>query len=412
MKYTNQSLIEYCNENNIQLINNYKDEKINRESYIDGKCINENCCNTFNKNFRQLLKTGAYCNSCMKELSSNKIKESKVKYDNDMLIEFCNENNILLNEDYTNQFVNRDTVIDGICLDNECKNTFRKPFRQLLKINGYCEKCSKENGKIKIKETNIKRFGFENVMKNNEIKQKQKNTIIEKYGVEYISQLQEIKEQIKQTNIKKYGVEYVLQCPQIREQIKETNIKKYGVENPQQNKEVKNKNYETNLKKYGVKHYYQTQEFKTKVIQTNLERYGVPHHSQNAETADIMLKGSYNKKQYILPSGKIIDYQGYENFALDELLFKEKINENEIIVNRKEVPVIWYHDKNNKKRRHYVDFYIKSQNRCIEVKSTWTNQAKNHVLEKQKAAKELGFNYEIWIYDRNGNLLLEKVIPK
>ena len=93
-------------------------------------------------------------------------------------------------------------------------------------------------------------------------------------------------------------------------------------------------------------------------------------------------------------------------------MFKEKINENEIIVNRKEVPVIWYHDKNNKKRRHYVDFYIKSQNRCIEVKSTWTNQAKNHVLEKQKAAKELGFNYEIWIYDRNGNLLLEKVIPK
>jgi len=211
MRYTNETLIEYCNENNIQLNNNYENEKINRESYIDGNCINENCCNTFNKNFRQLLKTGGYCNSCMKEISNKKIKESKVKYDNDMLVEFCDKNNILLTEDYTNQFVNRDTIIEGICLDNECENNFRKPFRQLLKINGYCENCSKENGKIKIKETNLEKFGVENVMKNNEIKEKQKNTIIEKYGVEHISQLKEIKEQKKMKSIKKYGVEYVLQ---------------------------------------------------------------------------------------------------------------------------------------------------------------------------------------------------------
>jgi hypothetical protein len=106
-----------------------------------------------------------------------------------------------------------------------------------------------------------------------------------------------------------------------------------------------------------------------------------------------------------MPSGKIICYQGYENFALDELINIENILEEDIITNRKDVPEIWYLDKTGKKRRHFVDFFIKTQQRCIEVKSTWTNQDKNNVLEKQKAAINLGYKYEIWIFDKKGNKL-------
>lgn len=407
MRYNSVTLLQYCNENKIQLTNEYKSENINRESYIEGKCITENCCNKFNKCFRQLVKTGVYCEPCMQSISKNKIKNSKVKYDIHMLIEFCNENNIILLHDYSEKFINRDTNIQGVCLHNDCKNNFIKPFRQLLKIGGYCENCSKENGKVKILATNLYKFGVDNPMKNTEIKEKQKNTMVEKYGVEHNSQLEEIKVKKMNTYIKNYGVTSHLKSPEIREQIKLTNLLKYGVENPQQNSDIRNKNYETNLKKYGVKHYLETQEFKEKVIKTNLERYSVPHHSQNAEVADTMLKKSYNKKEYKLPSGKILDYQGYENFALDRLLHVEKICEDSIITNRKDVPVIWYNDINNKRRRHYVDFYIPSQNRCIEVKSTWTNQTKNNVLEKQKGAKDLGYIYEIWIYDREGNIVDE-----
>jgi len=361
MRYTSEKLLQYCNENKIQLVNDYTSEKINRESYIEGNCITENCCNKFNKCFRQLIKTAAYCESCMQSISKNKIKNSKVKYDIHMLIEFCNENNIILLDDYSEKFINRDTNIEGICLNDSCENNFIKPFRQLLKIGGYCEKCSKENGKVKILETNLHKFGVDNPMKNSEIKEK----------------------------------------------LKQSTLKKYGVEHNSQSEIIKNKKRNTCLKKYGVKHYLETQEFKNKTTQTNLERYGVPHHSQNAEVADTMLKNSYNKKQYKLPSGKLLEYQGYENFALDRLLYFEKICEDSIITNRKDVPIIWYNDINNKKRRHYVDFYIPSQNRCIEVKSTWTNQTKNNVLEKQKAAKDLGYIYEILIYDRQGNLVDE-----
>ena len=111
-------------------------------------------------------------------------------------------------------------------------------------------------------------------------------------------------------------------------------------------------------------------------------------------------KASYTKKDYIFPSGKIIQVQGYEPYAISELL--EKLNEDDIVIGAQFVPEIWYYDNEGIKHRHFVDIYIPSQNKCIEVKSTWTF-TKSSVLLKQKAAKELGYKYEIWVYDKKGN---------
>jgi hypothetical protein len=115
------------------------------------------------------------------------------------------------------------------------------------------------------------------------------------------------------------------------------------------------------------------------------------------------IKMSYYLKNYIFPSGNAIKIQGYEYYALDELI-KNNINENEIVIGSKNVPEIWYFDKSGKKRRHFVDIFIPSQNKCIEVKSTWTlKKQEDVVFLKQTAGKELGYNYEIWVYDNKGN---------
>lgn len=53
MKYNNQSLLDYCSDNNIKLLSAIKDKLINREAYIEGKCITNNFYNNFHKNFRQ-----------------------------------------------------------------------------------------------------------------------------------------------------------------------------------------------------------------------------------------------------------------------------------------------------------------------------------------------------------------------
>jgi len=116
---------------------------------------------------------------------------------------------------------------------------------------------------------------------------------------------------------------------------------------------------------------------------------------------DKISKKSYSKKEFIFPSGKIELIQGYEHFALNELLHLENIEEDEILVGAKNVPKIWYKDETDKLHRHYVDIFIPSKNLCIEVKSTWTMK-KTNVFLKQSAGKELGYNYEIWVYDPKG----------
>jgi hypothetical protein len=97
-------------------------------------------------------------------------------------------------------------------------------------------------------------------------------------------------------------------------------------------------------------------------------------------------------------------YQGYENFALEYLINFVEIFENDIITKRSEVPTIWYVDAKGKNHRHYVDIFIPTENLCIEVKSTWTIKKKqDNLFLKQNAAKELGYKYEIWVYDNKGN---------
>jgi hypothetical protein len=76
---------------------------------------------------------------------------------------------------------------------------------------------------------------------------------------------------------------------------------------------------------------------------------------------------------------------------------------NDIVVGAKNVPTIWYDDDDGKKHRHYVDIFIPPQNRCIEVKSNWTaEKKKDNIFLKQNAAKNLGYKYEIWVYDSKG----------
>ena len=197
---------------------------------------------------------------------------------------------------------------------------------------------------------------------------------------------------------------YCLNCIKIKSNYvrKKTCLNKYGIENAAKTTGVKNKIKNTCIKKYGVHYSFQSEKVKDKIKETMLKRYGVQNPNQYPEIFEKGAKNSFKTKKYLLPSGNLINYQGYENYALDELI-NLQINENDIINKRTDVPEIWFY-YNDKYCRHYVDIYIKSQNKCIEVKSDWYfNKDNNKILEKQKTGKELGYNYEIWVYDKKGN---------
>jgi len=372
---------------------------------------------------------------------------TRLKYDYEMLKNIFDDGNVTLLVDYKDKYLTRDTRIIGKCI--LCENSFNKSLNNLHKQRNFgCEKCAKILMFERIKNTMLEKYGVEYAAKSEHFRDKMKSTTLERYGVEHGAQSEEVKEKTRQTNLKKYGVEYglqnkavkeksritnlekysvenPLQRKEIREQIKETNLKKYGVEYASQSKNfqdkckktilekygvehftqtdiMKEKTIKTNLEKYGVEYNLQREEIREKIKETNLEKYGVENCMQNPEIMEKNIKMSYYLKEYTLPSGNIIKIQGYEHFALNELL--KNINENDIITGCKNVPTIWYNDESGKKHRHFVDIFVSSQNKCIEVKSTWTfKKQKEIVLLKKIAAKELGYLYEIWVYDKLGN---------
>jgi hypothetical protein len=296
-----------------------------------------------------------------------------------MLKSICDEGGVTLLEDYSDKYITRDTRIIAKCII--CENSFNKSLNKLHKQRNFgCRICAKK-------------MQFDRI----------KNTMVQKYGVEYAAQSDIFKDKMKASMLEKYGVEHPNQSEEIKAKIKKTNLEKYGCEYGLQNEEVKEKRKITNLEKYGVENVTQSILIRNKAKKTCLDRYGVEHVSQNQEIYEKQNKHSYYLKDYVLPSGKIIKIQGYENYALDELL-KDNINENDIITGSRNVPEIWYLDTGDKKRRHFVDIFIPSQNKCIEVKSTWTfKKQKDIVFLKQTKAKEIGYLYEIWVYDNKGN---------
>jgi hypothetical protein len=249
----------------------------------------------------------------------------------------------------------------------------------------------------------LQKYGHEYALQSDKLKEKYKKTCVEKFGVENPTLNQEIKNKVKKTCVEKFGVENPFQSQEIKDKIKTFNFNKYGYECNSKSQELKNKYKQTCLEKYGTDSHTKNETIKQKIKQSNKIKYGFENVMHNIEIMEKSSKNAYKLKDYILPSGKIIKTQGYEGFAIDYLIKNENILENDIITGPKNVPTIWYNDENEHKHRHFVDIFIPSQNKCIEVKSTWTaEKKKDNIILKQLAAKELGYKYEIWIYNKKG----------
>jgi len=160
------------------------------------------------------------------------------------------------------------------------------------------------------------------------------------------------------------------------------------------------------LERRGCEYPTQNKNVREKCKATCVKNWGVEHPCQNAELSEKASKNAYKSYDYIFPSGRVEKIQGTEKYMLNDLLQKEGIQEDDIIVKRNEVPEVWYEDENGIQHRYFVDCFIKSQNRCIEAKSTWTAEKKKDCIYlKQQALKDAGYLCEIWIYDGNGEIV-------
>jgi hypothetical protein len=195
-------------------------------------------------------------------------------------------------------------------------------------------------------------------------------------------------EKNKIKSLENYGVTCTLAAEEVKRKAKCTNLERRGVEYPLQSKEVRDK----------IKHSFK-------------EKYGFENAMQNPEVAERNLKACLKPKEYIIPEGETIIYQGYENHAFDIIFHNWKLNYKDIVVKRTEVPEIWWLDEEFKKRRYFTDIYIPSKNLIIEVKSTWTFKIEKTItLKKLEAAKSLGYDTLLWVFNGKGKLEEEIIV--
>jgi len=339
----------------------------------------------------------------------------------ELLNELLEKNGATLIGEYKN--INSKSKISFKC---KCGNEGCKSFSVMPTYGIHCRKCVNKIMTEKTKITNMDRYGCEDPNQLSSIKDKIKKTFINKYGVEYSLQAKVVKEKIKETNIKRYGFENPFQNKEIKSKITNTLLNKYGVEHPLQNKEIYERFQNTLIKNHNVTLPYYSEELKERGRKSCLEKYGVEHPLQNAEVINKIKKTCLKKygvespmqcnivheqnqknsvkyKQYTMPSGEIRNIQGYEGFAIRDLL--KIYTEDEIKTTRKDIPRITY-VLNSKNKYYFPDIYIPCDNKIIEVKSKWTYECKEDNIQiKSDATNQAGYKYEIWIYDAKGNRL-------
>jgi hypothetical protein len=308
-----------------------------------------------------------------------------------------------------------------IPLCKECKSkkvNFNNRNKDWIYLEFCSTKCSTINKDVikKYKNTNIERYGVDNIskskfyhdfmIKNNndkygvdwyqqsdDFRKKSILTCLKKYGVDSYTKTDEFKDKIKKTLIERYDVDWYSKSKEFKEKFISKSLEKYGTEHPMLNTEFKENVSNSMLKKYGKDWYVLTNDFKEKSFKSKEERYGSP-------------TGGFKLKEYKLPSGKIVIVQGYEHYALDILLKTYK--EEELSISyfdiKYEIGTLNY-IMAEADRIYLPDIYIKSENKIIEVKSDYTY---NLEIEKNILKKEccisLGMKFEFWIIDNKGKL--------
>lgn len=247
---------------------------------------------------------------------------------------------------------NQRTLIQGLCA---CGESFEKSFHHVVRTGGgRCRKCV-------------------NVLK---------------------------QQRSMDTNIERYGCAYPTKNVTVKQKIVQTNMERYGCARPIQNAEVKQKFADTNIERYGCAHPSKNDQVKQRIADTNMERYGCANPMQNAEVSEQASKNAYKARPYTFPCGDIRMVQGYEPFALDDLV-RQGYSAEDVITSRKSVPEVWWTAVDGIRHRYFVDIFIPKERRMIEVKSEFT-AAKEGVAEKARASRNAGFVFELWVYQPNG----------
>ncbi|AMQ10907.1 zinc-ribbon-containing protein [Brazilian marseillevirus] len=337
------------------------------------------------------------------------------------------------------------------CCENKDYNMHFPVTLKEFRRGKRCPDCLKDRKEA----TCLRIYGVTNPAKNRQVMEKAEETRLEKFGVRHVMQRSDFVARAQATNLERYGLKYAFMSQETHEKIVETMFKRYGrgcflgteefkvelVKRYGEDCFTRTKEYKViMMEKFGQEYYAQSEVWKKKVLENfgseqvfgtekfkaiMMERYGVEsslqspiimarwkesvmkhfgveHPMQHPDVFEKWVASCYKTKTFVSQSGKEFLCQGFEPFCLHDLLEREGYSEDDIAT-RGIPPVPYFFEK---RRVYFPDIYIEKEKRLIEVKSEWTLEKdleKNYA--KIKACKKLGFDVELRVYDRHGDII-------
>lgn len=263
------------------------------------------------------------------------------------------------------------------------KEIQNRPERKLISFNTATEYSNRPEVKEKFSKFSKELQNREDIKKKKSIfmKEYQNRPEVKEKKSKDVTLYQNLPE-IKKKNSEQ--AKYHQNLPEIKEKNRER----------QKNRMLNDVKYKNKVKKI-LNEYVKGDKFKKDHSETMLKLWQTESYVENKKN------GFFKMKDYILPSGKIVKIQGYENLYLDEY-FREGNLESDILIENKdikrEIGIIKYIE-DDKEHRYFPDFYIRSSKTIVEIKSIWTyNNNVKKTISKELACLTLGYNFKLKIY--------------
>ena len=259
------------------------------------------------------------------------------------------------------------------------------------------ETCSKECASLLKKKRNVEKYGVENPMQRDDVKNlfrgkrpaevikkikkaweikperelkeiqnKREKTSLENFGVKNPFQSKEVQEKIKKVNQEKLGVDYPMQSPEVLEKSRKTCMENYGVDNPMKCEQIKNKAKQTSTEIYGYDNPSKSPYVINEIITTNNKRYGA--NSKTQANVSKQIRELLNSREYL--------EQVYVNEQLPMLEIAKRLGCSDLIVAKRlrEFKITIRRDRSS------YEIYLKEFLEAVGI----TNIVKNYILPSRQ----------------------------
>jgi hypothetical protein len=253
--------------------------------------------------------------------------------------------------------------------EKECKTC--KGVTTLISLtDGYHQYCSTRcmardpDVRMRTKETNIERYGVSTALAD---KKKMADAMELKYGAGMRAPLliPGAGKKFRSTCRKHWGQDHFSSSLEIKKKKIQTAQKHFGVDHTFQAQSVIDKSQRTWNDRYGADRQGPISKMKC----TNIERYGVECISQRRDYFERMQRSRCRTAEF---EGRSMIVQGWENTFLESIGLLVGPSHSDVMSHNREVPLVKWKDKEGVSHTYHPDFWLRSQDLLVEVKSTWT----------------------------------------